>query len=497
MKLSGFRSLAAICLSFLASSIVIGGMIRKISLEEVYRDQGIFLYTSKQILKGQMPYADSWDHKGPQTYLINSLWIYLGRGVSNAALIEALILGLVFFGFVFYVLSNSHRICLQGIVLITFLYFMSIFHESWGITETLSMPFILLGGLITLVIVEKRETQEAIFRRTLTFLLGFTFFIIFFMRPTNAFGFFSFTLFIVLYFSKSRLETLLLYASGFLFPFSALALWLFSGNALDDFWEQFVVYNYYYSKDVSFTERLSSLEQALPLLLATVFFIGLLYWLAEKSSRNLILLVAGMTSIILDIFGAGISGRGYKHYFVIPVTSFYMCLIVLTVLINLRYSRLARLFVISIFLVTSMLTLASIQKISPPKPGNQYSFVVSYLTENSNSGDKIYVFGAESGILALSDRESASSVTYIYPASSLFYPNAKQAEDRIVRDLNDSPPKFVISRTALTCPLEQEICPETSRSYSDNQAGEVRNLVRDKYELEVKIGDFLIYTPKG
>lgn len=497
MKLSRLSSLVPISLSFLASSIVIGGMIRKISLEEVYRDQGIFLYTSKQILKGQMPYADSWDHKGPLTYLINSLWIYLGRGVSNAALIEAIILGLVFFGFVFYVLSKSHRIYLQGFVLIAFLYFMSIFHESWGITETLSMPFILLGGLITLVIVEKSETQEAIFRRTLTFLLGFTFFIIFFMRPTNALGFFFFTLFVVLYFSKSRLETLLLYASGYLFPFFALALWLFSGKALDDFWEQFVVYNYFYSKDVSFTERLSSLEQALPLLLATLFFIGLLYWLAEKSSRNVILLVAGMTSIILDILGAGISGRGYKHYFVIPVTSFFMCLVVLIVLINLKYSRLVRVFVISIFLITSVLTLGSLQKISPPKPGNQYASVVSYITDNSNSGDKIYIYGAESGILALSDRESASSLTYIYPASSLFYPNAKQAEDRIVQDLIDSPPKFVLSRDSLTCPLEQEVCPESSSSYSDNQAGEVRKLVRDKFELEVKIGDFLIYTPKG
>lgn len=497
MRNSRIRSINPISLSILASSIVVWGMIRKISLEEVYRDQGIFLYTSYRILKGEFPYADSWDHKGPVTYLIDSLWIYLGNGVANAALIEAIILGLAIFGFVFYVSSNTNQNYLHGIVLMAFLYFMSVFHESWGITETLSIPFVLLGGLMTLVIVEKKDTKEALVRRTLTLLLGTLFFIIFFMRPTNAMGFIFFTLFVVLYFSKKRFETFLFYSFGFLFPSCVLLLWLHSGNATDDFWEQFIVYNYYYSKDVSLIQKISSIENAIPLLIATLLVIGFLYRMANKSKYNLILIIVGVISIILDILGASFSGRGYKHYFVTPATSFYMCLTVLTVLLNLRHSQVMKLLTVSIFVITSMFTIASLQKISHPIAGNQYSSVVSYLMDNSNRGDKIYIYGAESGILALSDRESASSFSYIYPATSLFYPKAKQTGERILQDLIDSPPKFVVSRLSSTCPVEAEICTDSLNGYSDNKIKAIRKHLRDAYELEYEIGDFRVYVPKG
>lgn len=44
------------------------------------RDSGVFLYIGQQILHGQMPYHDVWDHKGPLVYYVNALGLFLAHG---------------------------------------------------------------------------------------------------------------------------------------------------------------------------------------------------------------------------------------------------------------------------------------------------------------------------------------------------------------------------------------------------------------------------------
>ena len=41
------------------------------------RDSGVFLYIGKQILAGEKPYLDIWDHKGPALYLINVIGVLI------------------------------------------------------------------------------------------------------------------------------------------------------------------------------------------------------------------------------------------------------------------------------------------------------------------------------------------------------------------------------------------------------------------------------------
>src|SRR6266508_2330841 len=44
------------------------------------RDSSVFLYIGEQILAGQLPYRDIWDHKGPVIYYLNALGLYLAGG---------------------------------------------------------------------------------------------------------------------------------------------------------------------------------------------------------------------------------------------------------------------------------------------------------------------------------------------------------------------------------------------------------------------------------
>src|SRR5689334_23537947 len=44
------------------------------------RDSGVFLYVGSAILRGEVPYRDVWDHKGPIIYFIDALGLQLGGG---------------------------------------------------------------------------------------------------------------------------------------------------------------------------------------------------------------------------------------------------------------------------------------------------------------------------------------------------------------------------------------------------------------------------------
>lgn len=44
------------------------------------RDNGFFLYSGSQILKGKLPYLDFWDSKGPLIFYINALGLFIGKG---------------------------------------------------------------------------------------------------------------------------------------------------------------------------------------------------------------------------------------------------------------------------------------------------------------------------------------------------------------------------------------------------------------------------------
>src|SRR5690554_3376246 len=44
------------------------------------RDSGVFLYAGQQILEGEIPYQDFWDHKPPGILYLNALGLLIGGG---------------------------------------------------------------------------------------------------------------------------------------------------------------------------------------------------------------------------------------------------------------------------------------------------------------------------------------------------------------------------------------------------------------------------------
>jgi hypothetical protein len=487
------RLLIRLVLSIFSSCLVTGIMIRKVGLSQIARDQGIFLYTADQILKGGMPYLDSWDHKGPMTYLINALWILIGGSVGRAAMAEAVFLAFSLFLFFFVVLKKETRWSSFLISLFGLTYFLSKFHESWGLTETITMPLIFFGGLVLLI-----YSKEDIFRansvdRLGPLLLGSIFCAIVLVRPSNGIGFLIFSVGVLLIVGKSRVQAIFRYGVGFFLLLAPVSLWIQINGAAPAFWEQFIRYNYYYSKSGSFHERLESIKSANSFLLfvgfITLYF--LLFSKQEKKSRLLILL--SFSSIFIDVLMTSTSGRGYPHYFVVPVTTAFLTFFVLMTLLpsrNIKY--------LHVVLPTIVLSITISQLIRVPVAlnFNEYLKTAEYISQNTKSEDLIYFYGAETGLLALANRASASSITYLYPLTSQFYPNASNTQNQLLRDLTSNSPKMIITRSNLKCELDQIVCQETSRLYSENQAFLVRQFIRENYILIREIDGFRIFSSR-
>jgi hypothetical protein len=477
-------------LSVFSACLVTGIMIRKVGLSQIARDQGIFLYSADQILKGGMPYLDSWDHKGPMTYLINALWILIGGSVGRAAVAEAVFLAFSMFLFFFVVLKKNTRWSLFLISLFGLTYFLSKFHESWGLTETITMPLVFFGGLVLVIYAKGNIDQANSIDRIGPLLLGSIFCALVLVRPNNGIGFFIFSVGVLLIVGKSKVQALFRYSLGFFLLLAPVFFWIQINGAAPAFWEQFIRYNYYYSKSGSFHERLESIKSTHSFLLfigfITLYF--LLFPKQDKKSRLLILL--SFSSIYIDVLMTSTSGRGYPHYFVVPVTTAFLTFFVSLALLPSRNTKYLN--VISPIIILSIF-ISQLIRVPAALNINEYFKTAEFISKNTKPQDLIYFYGAETGLLALANRTSASSITYVYPVTSQFYPNASNTQKQLLSDLTSNAPKIIITRTNLKCELDEIVCQETSRLYSENQAFLVRQFIRENYIPIREIDGFRVF----
>lgn len=78
-----YNSLIFVFLLFLSFVIVMNSPLNCLSTSEPSVDSSVFKYIAYAMSKGQMPYKDIFDHKGPLLYLINYLSLYISfwRGI--------------------------------------------------------------------------------------------------------------------------------------------------------------------------------------------------------------------------------------------------------------------------------------------------------------------------------------------------------------------------------------------------------------------------------
>jgi hypothetical protein len=470
-------------------------------------DEGVVLYTGRKILEGGAPYVDSWDHKGPILYLLNALGLWLS---SNALWGPGLLEGTLL-AFAIAVLGHKLKQFWPTFTvystLLAFLGSYYLFLESLNLSESWALSFQSLAYLLIYQeskrspcidsTIEKRKIRRSYF------LLGLAFSFIFYTRPNNATGIFLATIILSLVSHKAILWYVW---KVFSFTFSAFSiviyLYLSIIGSFKPFLEQFFIYNLDYSSAGSVVERFGSLEHSLFRLALTpvilVLIVVLLLIFLDKSAKARVP-IAVLIGFLGDFISSFLSARGYLHYMITLLPSLFFILGSLQSCLREGQALHKRATSLVLVLCVVFGGLFGAQKILGRfynDSGNMEG-IATFLVSNSKETDYIQILGSETRVLVLAQRQSASSITYSHPATSIFYREQPKMAKKLEGDVKARTPKFVIRSIRGTCKLNDISCGIGEPNYSEMDLQSLYLWVLDNYERVESIGDYEIWQFKG
>lgn len=105
------------------------------------RDSGVFLYTGEQILLGQVPYRDVWDHKGPAIYYIDAFGLWLGHGSRWGVFLLEIVAVLVAAVLGYHMLSATFGWLPGSVASLLWVACLPLLLTDPGLTEEFALPF--------------------------------------------------------------------------------------------------------------------------------------------------------------------------------------------------------------------------------------------------------------------------------------------------------------------------------------------------------------------
>lgn len=501
------RFLSRAGLAAVASALLVSvlGYLPMILSGHLTRDSGVFLYTGMVVSRGGMPYVDSWDHKGPLLSAIEAVAWRLGGGIVGAPILEGIMLfaGLAVAGILWSRLIGYAAVPAILVVGVTYL---GVF-EGGNFTETWLFP-VQIVAYSAAAHLGLRTGRDASARATAVvgLLLGLALATGLFTRMNNVVG-----LVLVAVVGVVLLRRRLIFAAAVVAAVAvvgaALALWLWTGDALRAGIDQYVRYNLFYSGGTSVADRLSAFGTLAQLLVSGAVVVAVLLlagaWLARGWRADA---VDGTSTFVVAAFfvvgGADalsqmVSGRPYPHYLVVAIAGFAVAGVVLvsrllplavrTTAPSERAGRVSRAIVaagaILLTLVgssSSALQWTRIAMGSGVFVSDSYQAqLVDRVVTETNPDDRVLVHGAETWILAASERLSPTSITYSLPVEQGYGGLPAQ----YLTDVTSFPPALIVESPE-SCGISIECPPDKA-----NFAG-LAPFVASSYQLEGDIVGF-------
>jgi hypothetical protein len=161
----------------------------------------------------------------------------------------------------------------------------------------------------------------------------------------------------------------------------------------------------------------------------------------------------------LSLLGASI-GFAYPHYFaqLIPPLVILAGLSGNTIINKLVHERARH--IVSAALLCAVILAAVLPNSHYHLSGEQESFsrqffgispfpesvsMASYLKENTEPGDRIFIYGSEPQILLMAERTSATAFYVLYPLFRSEIPRYLEFQERAMEEIEESRPKYIIS----------------------------------------------------
>jgi hypothetical protein len=353
--------------------------------------------------------------------------------------------------------------------------------QGANFTETWSFgPHILIYSILFILYFSEKplETKWAIILINLQILLLFS---IILLRPNNAIGPLIATLMCIFKIIKSQQKLKFFFITITVTIFTntiLIILYFYLTESLSEFYEQYFLYNIYYSQEISFNSKITNLLFLATKILKMPVFISFILLFAvsiiRKKTFNHKIISIFILLLFIDFLSAAISGKPYLHYLILVLPSLIflnISILINTLKIELTSSSIRKtlcfLLVILIFLpsINSRWYKGPILDSYTNRDSSLFK-VSTFLKLNTDQHDYIYIFGASTKYLVEPFRRSSSSITYLYPIINK-NPLASQYAAQLARDVATFKPEYII-QVKRFCLDNSEECKRKYRNQLDS-----------------------------
>jgi hypothetical protein len=442
-------------LFLLAFIVVFISCLNPFGSKGVDADTSVYLTIAQGITRGQVPFKDFFDNKGPLTYLISTPGMRIG-GLTGVWLTELLFMCVsVFFAFKTALFFGNKRFAFLGVIC-SFIVFQSFFYEVAG-TEEYSLPFMMISFYI---FTKYFFTQTESYKEPPAYeliIIGICCAMSVFIRINMFPLWMGFCL--VIFFQNIAekqwiciLKYILCFTLGILIVSIPVFLYLKNSNTLSDYINQ----NFFSGGSRAFTgfSIKDFVKSFLIIMYKNFCFIPLaagFIWIVKKSEHiRLVYTLAYLLSYLLTIFFLAVIRTNFDHYnmtltpFLIPGFTF---------LVRLCFSYFADRKHKNI-VVLAFLGLLLAKEISlwfydgyilinrKDTTRNDLIAAGNMIDRYTEPGDRIISLGFPCQIYLFTERQSASR--YIYQTSGAAYDPQMQRE--FLLDLEKNKPKIIAVR---------------------------------------------------
>ena len=476
----------------------------------VGRDSSAFAYVGEGILAGEVPYLDRWDHKGPVTYGIYALGL-LAPGWWGLWTINLMFL----FGsawFAFRIIDRQFGTTAALFSVATLLIYVMMLGNRLGLTEHYALLFQFLT-LFLFIRAEKSDGPQAWECIAIGALGALSF-----LLRANLIGIWlAIGIFWAIRWPQAR-SRILWSGTGGLLVLAAVSIAFLSLGAWTEFWDATIIYNFVHS-DAPLSDRIRAAMllvwhlSPMVSLLGVAWCIGIWCLLTGKTQRIELerilpfVLILGPIEVALSM----VSGYGYGHYYlaILPVGTLYLGFLVWFVS-RQRLATPAFLTLILLFTTVNyhmdiyeqaadiVRTVRGTDDQGPPTRTDRDRRVAELVKSLSTPEETILVWGAETQIHLLAERDSPTRFFYQYPLARSGY--ARDGDlDEFISDVTVGRPAVIIdARSPRLPPLDEadrrDWRPQQRYLHDPTEFQQLFDFVKSEYELLGEIDGFRMYA---